>query len=77
MVKENWSEKMKEINVLEVAGVQSHVLYNQSNGYLKGLKNMTDLLYMQEKETVFYTMEHNKILRARVHELKKKQILLF
>lgn len=50
LVRENFSEKLKEINVTEVAGVQSHIFYNESTGCLKSLKNITDLFNLQGKK---------------------------
>ncbi|KAK1361763.1 hypothetical protein POM88_046237 [Heracleum sosnowskyi] len=68
LVRDNYSEKLKEIKVLEVCGVQSPVSYNPSNECLKALKQMTDFFYLRQKETVFFTMERdNNILTTRVY----------
>ncbi|KAK1396556.1 hypothetical protein POM88_006419 [Heracleum sosnowskyi] len=68
LVRDNYFEKLKQIKVLEVLGVQSTVSYNPSNGCLKALKQMTDFFYLRQKETVFFTMKQdNNILTARVY----------
>ncbi|KAK1380370.1 hypothetical protein POM88_027114 [Heracleum sosnowskyi] len=68
LVRDNYSEKLKQIKILEVYGVESPIFYDPSSGCLKGLKKMTDFYYLRQKETVFFIMEQDtNILTTRVY----------
>lgn len=75
LVKENYSEKLNQINVMEVCGVKSSVSYNQREGCLKGLKKITDMFDIRQKETIFFTMEEDtNIITARVYGVDGMEI---